>query len=418
MSRIPFLPKWVLPSVSSIYDLESATISEMVPKLYGTMRELVNNYNDFAEELNEEIQNFTGSSSEEIANFKNTIEERLRCKFEDLDQHLHKILLDMKQYTDTTLERAFSAFGVTVKESGEDLLLVDATNEKIRGLSIYGKTTQRWDPVPEYPADLQSVGDSGSVTVEIRNGSGELQQLTIATPEGLPGIPVSEGGNYTDATGQQWICDEIDIKRGVYVQRIKKMILPDNFSINNESNELWINLPDTEKCVTKMTEKLCICSHFPGKTRQETYNSGKTENFAGVSVNGSVIRLVYNAKFNGDAAGFNAWIRERSAAGDPVIVSYILETPTERPLTAAELATYKQLHTYMPDTTVTTNANAGIRLEYVTITQLYLENKIHDIAVETTREMINEAIRNGEIVVGLEYNEETEEANIIVGGAE
>ena len=44
--------------------------------------------------------------------------------------------------------------------------------------------------------------------------------LTIPTPNGLPGIPVSSGGNYTDEQGQQWICDEVDLERGVYVQRI------------------------------------------------------------------------------------------------------------------------------------------------------------------------------------------------------
>lgn len=413
MSRIPFLPKWVLPSVSSIYDLESATISEMVPKLYGTMRELVNNYNDFAEELNEEIQNFTGSSSEEIANFKKTIEERLRCKFEDLDQHLHKILLDMKQYTDTTLERAFSAFGVTVKESGEDLLLVDATNEKIRGLSIYGKTTQRWDPVPEYPADLQSVGDSGSVTVEIRNGSGELQQLTIATPDGLPGIPVPKGGNYTDANGKSWICDEIDLKRGVYIKRINKMNLNGNEKLVTGSS--W-----AAGCFTIYTKDKnpdhvhgeMICSFLPMHSNADLA-SGKYE--YGIGTHGEPNLMV---RFGADKTEEQTQELWKKAIQDGGKVYTILAQPVERPLDAAELAAYKQLHTYEPETTVTTNANAGIRLEYVTITQLYLENKIHDIAVETTREMINEAIRNGEIVVGLEYNEETEEANIIVGGAE
>lgn len=46
------------------------------------------------------------------------------------------------------------------------------------------------------------------------------QTLPISTPNGLPGIPVTSGGNYTDADGQQWICDEVDFARGVYVQRI------------------------------------------------------------------------------------------------------------------------------------------------------------------------------------------------------
>lgn len=48
------------------------------------------------------------------------------------------------------------------------------------------------------------------------------QLLTIPTPNGLPGIPVTAGGNYTDQSGQQWICDEVDLGRGVYVQRVDK----------------------------------------------------------------------------------------------------------------------------------------------------------------------------------------------------
>ena len=46
------------------------------------------------------------------------------------------------------------------------------------------------------------------------------QTLIIPTPNGLSGIPVSSGGNYTDADGQQWVCDEVDFKKGVYVQRV------------------------------------------------------------------------------------------------------------------------------------------------------------------------------------------------------
>lgn len=32
------------------------------------------------------------------------------------------------------------------------------------------------------------------------------QTLTIPTPNGLPGIPVASGGNYTDASGQRWLA--------------------------------------------------------------------------------------------------------------------------------------------------------------------------------------------------------------------
>lgn len=48
------------------------------------------------------------------------------------------------------------------------------------------------------------------------------QLLTLPTPTGLPGIPVTSGGNYTDPQGQQWVCDEVDLERGVKVQRVDK----------------------------------------------------------------------------------------------------------------------------------------------------------------------------------------------------
>ena len=48
------------------------------------------------------------------------------------------------------------------------------------------------------------------------------QLLTFPTPNGLPGIPVTSGGNYTDPHGQQWVCDEVDLEREMKVQRIDK----------------------------------------------------------------------------------------------------------------------------------------------------------------------------------------------------
>lgn len=41
-----------------------------------------------------------------------------------------------------------------------------------------------------------------------------VQKLIVPTPNGLPGIPVSSGGNYTDEKGQQWVADEVDFKKG------------------------------------------------------------------------------------------------------------------------------------------------------------------------------------------------------------
>ena len=50
--------------------------------------------------------------------------------------------------------------------------------------------------------------------------SGDASSLLYTTPNGLPGIPVDSGGNYTDAEGQQWVCDEVDFASGKKIQRV------------------------------------------------------------------------------------------------------------------------------------------------------------------------------------------------------
>lgn len=81
-------------------------------------------------------------------------------------------------------------------------------------------------PNPDYPQPINSIGDSGSVDVVVSDNNGNSQTLTINTPNGLCGIPVDTGGNYTDSTGQQWVCDEVDFKRGcVCAENRKNCIL-------------------------------------------------------------------------------------------------------------------------------------------------------------------------------------------------
>lgn len=104
------------------------------------------------------------------------------------------------------------------------------------------------------------------------------QLLTLPTPNGLPGIPVTSGGNYTDQNGQHWVCDEVDLERGVTVQRVDKA----------------------------------------------AFDSTKT-------------------------------LAEQNA---------ILATPIETPLTPAEIAAYKALTAYAPDTVVQASDGAGVKLEY------------------------------------------------------
>lgn len=52
-------------------------------------------------------------------------------------------------------------------------------------------------PSPESPMPIVSAGDGGSIHVTLSDGGSQSQTLTLSTPNGLPGIPVTSGGNYT-----------------------------------------------------------------------------------------------------------------------------------------------------------------------------------------------------------------------------
>lgn len=63
------------------------------------------------------------------------------------------------------------------------------------------------------------------------------ETFPMSTPNGLPGIPVESGGNYTDESGQQWIADVKDYGTGKYTQNIGQIA-----SYNGEGvGDVWMS---------------------------------------------------------------------------------------------------------------------------------------------------------------------------------
>ena len=277
-------------------------------------------------------------------------------------------------------------------ETGNPVSCDDAFAAPLCGLNVYGKSTQDGTPSPDNPVPIVSAGDSGSVVVKVtgknwmpsnlkrgtvvecfakkntpitlvfkgdfvsqggnilftnKNNENQWfgidkgkaehhitlkmnatkfqyllndmasenvcltwnasspdyepyreQLLTLSTPNGLPGIPVASGGNYTDPHGQQWVCDEVDLERGIKVLRIDKGAF------------------DATKALAEQ----------------------------------SVIR----------------------------------DTPIETPLTPAEIAAYKALTAYAPDTVVQASDGAGLKLDYQRDVNIVIKNLEDAIASMTT----------------------------------
>lgn len=199
------------------------------------------------------------------------------------------------------------------------------------------------------------------------------QKLALSTPNGLPGIPVDSGGNYTDSDGQQWICDEVDFDRGKYVQRVKKLELlsSSNWMISISGYRIYFTLRDG----VIMLRSPVISNYFV----VGDWNDDK----AGTIALGNSTQAVIGVSTQDfeDIDAFKAWLDEKSSEGDPCYVIYPLATPIETDLSEEELTAYAALRTNYPTTVVTSDSDpeVGIEVEYVADTKTFVENKINEL---------------------------------------
>ena len=188
-----------------------------------------------------------------------------------------------------------------------------------------------------------------------------VQKLIVPTPNGLPGIPVSSGGNYTDEKGQQWVADEIDFKKGVYVQRIgkktitsKDIFLKSGLSTDDVNyfglNNFFVHIG------TRGEKDVLMSNCFVAGTYQHFSTLG--EIFLGGEF-GNVIYFSVDAQKYPDPETFKQWAVENG-----LMFLYQLTDIIETPLAAEELSAYKTLHTYSPTTTVINDAEAGMSVGY------------------------------------------------------
>lgn len=158
-------------------------------------------------------------------------------------------------------------------ETGNPVSASDAFSAPLCGLTVYGRSTQDGTPSPDNPVPIVSAGDGGTITVTIGDGADERQTITLQTPNGLPGIPVTSGGNYTDPGGQQWVCDEVDLERGVKVQRVDKAAF-DNTKTLAEQNAILATLVEAPLTPDELTAYKALTTYAPNTVVQAADGAG------------------------------------------------------------------------------------------------------------------------------------------------
>lgn len=244
-----------------------------------------------------------------------------------------------------------------------------------------GSTPLPWEPYtggkpspsPDYPQEIESVGQGGIIGVEVRgenpNSAYKPQSMDIATPNGLPGIPVSSGDNYMDTDGQQWICDEIDFGRGVYAQNIKV-----SKSLNDLSWHTWGVNKGANGITGFYTYNIDIPKIGEAVSNIALYNEdihgGKMAGICASTIKPTsmtpyMILCVHNDTLS-DVSSDNAAIQsfKEMLTKTDAYMMYVLATPIETPLTSDQLAAYKQLHTYKGPTIIDNDAGAYMSVRY------------------------------------------------------
>ena len=179
------------------------------------------------------------------------------------------------------------------------------------------------------------------------------QTLTIQTPNGLPGIPVDSGGNYTDADGQQWICDEIDFKRGKYVQRVGSVLadgVVNKFTASYD-NLFW-NLNTDHTAPGVISGKWYLSIYFS----KDFFNANEPGEFI-------YVVLEKAQKYFNTVDDLNTFCVEKNTEGNPLIIYYPMY-PIETDLTPEQMQQFLSLQSYNPTTVITNDEDAWQRVTY------------------------------------------------------
>lgn len=262
-------------------------------------------------------------------------------------------------------------------QAPETLIITKGTNELTPYEPYVGGIPS---PNGDYPQEIQTISD---FVVEVKNsteGNTTPQTLNVTIPEqGFYGIPVSEGGNYTDTDGQQWICDEFDYKRGKYIQRVRKVIL------NGSESERWYRyrVSENKNFVTlyrefegtKIGQEMSICNMFINKW-------GAPWDTGGIWVyadHGTLPNKYFNVPKT-TLTTLEEW--KTLLSTHPLEVLYTLATPVEYDLTSEQVEQFKKLKSYYGTTYIDNDAvpACNMQAELVLDTKLYIDSKFTTLA--------------------------------------
>lgn len=204
----------------------------------------------------------------------------------------------------------------------------------------------------------------------------KTRTLIVPTLNGLPGIKVESGGNYADSTGQQWVCDEIDLAKGVYVKRIGQIHLDGTqtiISITARTDSIRVTFRGYENAKREMIQHSNRLEH----------KSAYSQDIIGFVVasdgmGACILGLPLTAGTTAETV--SAWIAE-----NPIDIQYILATPIETPLSAELCNSFANTNTWSEGTYILNQKSVPMQITYGTTNM----TEINDVLVNSKANKIH-----------------------------
>lgn len=202
----------------------------------------------------------------------------------------------------------------------------------------------------------ESVAGDKAYDVQLEMGSEATAyepytEQSVQLPYTLNAIPVASGGNVT-IDGQQWVCDEVDLERGVMVQRVKvKELSPDDGwayrKLASGNNNFQIRLFNADIAKGFVPS---ICNILPFKN---VVWGDSIQNLPKIYANNMEITVSFPP--SSEYSSLEAF--KQLLTNVKSVIYYALATPIETPLTPAEIAAFNALTTYYPVTNISVTSD-------------------------------------------------------------
>lgn len=184
------------------------------------------------------------------------------------------------------------------------------------------------------------------------------EEQTVTLPYTLNAIPVASGGNVM-FDGKQWVCDEVDLERGVKVQRIKvKELSPDDKwayrKLASGNNNFQVKILGADVAIDG---KPCFCNILPFKN---VIWNDSIQNLPKIYANNQEI----TASFPSSSEYSSLEAFKQLLTNVKSVIYYILDTHIETDLTPEEIEQYKKLSTKAPTTIIENNYDTWMKATY------------------------------------------------------